>query len=549
MKRSTKRLILLLAALPVAVLLVGVVYMELMDYVEGVPRDFWTSIEWAAETLTTTGYGSDTHWNDPWMVAFVITMQFLGLFLVFLLFPVYVIPFFEEHFEARLPSALPAAKGKRYVLIYRYGPAVSVLIEELARYQRRVVVLEEDEETARRLHENRLEVVWIRHDLHELNFGNLGHAQAIVANGSDQDNAALLLISRDQNFVGPFYALMADPLHRQPLTTWGVAAAYTPVHVLAAALASRASRRIHPSVQGIQQLGQKLGVAELRIHNTSPLVEELLSHTQLRERHGIVILGIWRSGIFIPRTLVDTPLQAGDIIVAVGRQPALEGLGRLAVPLSQRGPIVIAGYGKVGRKVQQILTAAGEKTIVIDQTPGKGVDVVGNALDRETLKRAGVDIASALVLALSSDSESLFAATVIREFAPDVPLVARANQQQVVRRLYRVGADFALSVGQVAGQLLASHLLGEEYIELEQGLKLVKLGASGLTGRHPLRAGVRERTGCEVVAVERGEEVVVEFPDEFCIEAEDTVFLAGPPQALDAYYTAFQVKRSGIGED
>ena len=31
--------------------------------------------------------------------------------------------------------------------------------------------------------------------------------------------------------------------------------------------------------------------------------------------------------------------------------------------------------------MQQILTDAGERTVVIDLTPGEGVDVVGNALD------------------------------------------------------------------------------------------------------------------------------------------------------------------------
>jgi len=545
MKRSTKRLILLVAALPIAVLLVGLFYMELMSYVEGVPRDFWTSLEWAAETLTTTGYGSDTHWNHPLMVVFVIVVQFLGLFLVFLLFPVYVIPFFEERFEARLPSALPAPKGKPYVLIYRYGPAVSSLIEELVRYGNRVVILEENEKTARRLHDSGMEVVRTRHDLDELRYENIGHARAMLANGSDQDNAALLLIARDNGFEGPFYALMDDPLHRRPLTVWGAAAVYTPVHLLAAALASRASRRIHPSVQGIQQLGEHLGVAELRIHNSSPLAGEVLSQAQLRERHGIVVLGLWHGGGFVPRPVADMPLQPGDIIVAVGRQPALEGLDRLAVPLRRRGPIVIVGHGKVGRKVQQLLGDAGERTTVVDLIPGEGVDVVGNALDLDTLARAGITDASALVLALGSDSETLFAATMVREIDSDIPLVAKANRPRMVRRLYRVGADFALSMGQVAGQLLARHLLGEEYIELEQDLRLVKLEATGLTGRHPLRAGVRERTGCQLVAVESMGKVFVEFPDAFRIAADDAVFVAGSPPALEVYYSVYQSKSAG----
>jgi len=237
-------------------------------------------------------------------------------------------------------------------------------------------------------------------------------------------------------------------------------------------------------------------------------------------------------------------LTPGNIIVAIGRQDALERLGTLAVPLRRRGAIIIAGFGEVGRKVDQMLSDAGEETVTIDRTPGEGVDVVGSALDQGTLERAGVRAAGAVILALSNDSEGLFAATMVREFAPEVPLIARVNQPQTVHRLYRVGADFALSTGQVAGQLLAQHLLGEEYIRVEQDLKLVKVDASGLLGQHPLQARVHENTGCQVVAIERGDQVIVQFVEDFRVAEQDAVFLAGSPEALDAYHALFRARRS-----
>ena len=105
--RSTLRLLALLAALPAAVLVLGVLYMLGMTYLEGNPRGLLASVEWASETLTTTGYGADSRWQHPVMVVFVMLTQIAGLFLVFLIFPVYVLPFFEERFEARLARALP----------------------------------------------------------------------------------------------------------------------------------------------------------------------------------------------------------------------------------------------------------------------------------------------------------------------------------------------------------------------------------------------------------------------------------------------------------
>jgi Trk K+ transport system NAD-binding subunit len=509
--------------------------MEAMTYVEGVPRDFWASLEWASETLTTTGYGADSHWSRPLMTVFVIIVQFVGLFLVFLIFPVYLIPFFEERFEARIPADLPARRGAPYVLIYRYGPAVSTLMEELSRHGRRVLVLEEDAETARELQERRVPVVRVRRALEEMDFTDVVYASAIVANGNDHFNAALLLIVRDNGFAGPFYALIEDPLHRQPLTAWGATAVYTPAHVLAAALAARASRRIRPTVQGVQQLGEHLGVAELRIHKDSPLAGQTLARARMRQRHGVVVLGQWSSGEFVPRPLAETPLRVGDIIVAAGPEAALERLDSLAIPLTRLGPIVIAGFGEVGRKVRQMLADAGETTVVIDREATEGVDVVGNALDRETLVRAGVRDASAVVLALSKDSEGLFAATMVREFTPDTLLVVRANQPQTVHRLHRVGADFALATGQVAGRLLARHLLGEEYMDLERGLKLARVGAARLLDEHPLQWANRIGSACQIVAVERDSTVIVEFSRDFRIQVGDAVYMAGAPDALDTF--------------
>ena len=117
LKRSTRGLLLLLASLPVAVLVFALLYMAGMDYLEGDPRGFWWSIEWAAETLTTTGYGAFAPWTNPIMILLVIMAQFVGMFFLVQVFPVYVLPYLEERFEMRLPKALPSFRfGHKYAI-------------------------------------------------------------------------------------------------------------------------------------------------------------------------------------------------------------------------------------------------------------------------------------------------------------------------------------------------------------------------------------------------------------------------------------------------
>ncbi|ACV36079.1 ion channel [Accumulibacter sp.] len=72
LQRSTWRLIGLLFSMPTAVVLFGTVFMVASEYLEGKPMGFWSSLEWASETLTTTGYGAYAPWSHPLMIVFVI---------------------------------------------------------------------------------------------------------------------------------------------------------------------------------------------------------------------------------------------------------------------------------------------------------------------------------------------------------------------------------------------------------------------------------------------------------------------------------------------
>ena len=187
---------------------------------------------------------------------------------------------------------------------------------------------------------------------------------------------------------------------------------------------------------------------------------------------------------------------------------------------------------------------AGEEVTVIDDHAGPGVDLVGDVLDPELLRRAGIGHAQAVLLTMESDSETTFAAAVVRDLVTDAAVIASVDNADHVARVHRAGADFVLSIGQVAGQLLSFQILGEEAVSLQPQIKVVKTQAGGLAGQ-PLRvARVRERTGCLVIAIERAGAVVVDFPADFVVEADDVVYVSGTPATLAAYTTTFQTPRA-----
>ena len=149
MRRSYKRLLVFIGAIILLLIVVAVFYMAGMSYLENKPRTFWDALEWAGESLSTTGYGADSSWRHPLMVIYVVLVQLIGVFLVFLVFPVYLIPFLEERFETRLPQETPDAKD--HVVIFHHSPSVTTLLEELQRADITTVVIEEDQAEARRL--------------------------------------------------------------------------------------------------------------------------------------------------------------------------------------------------------------------------------------------------------------------------------------------------------------------------------------------------------------------------------------------------------------
>jgi Trk K+ transport system NAD-binding subunit len=521
-------------ALMLAAILVGMawLYMLGMDYFEGKPRTFWQALQWAAGTTSTTGFGIDTSWKHPAMIVFVVLAQFMGVGLFFVVLPIYLLPFLEARFETKLPSESTGVRN--HVVIFDYDATVATLLTELAQSGIPTVIIDEDEAQARHLLAQGHRIVYGNLDEGVLDKCNLGHARVLIVNSSDDRNAATILAARQLGYTGEIIALVEDPFHRHPMILSGASEAYTPRHVLGAALAARASPRVSPTVSGIQHLGHKLQVAEARIMRDSVLVGKTLDEAELGQHAGVSVIGQWVGGRLVSPPTPHMRLEPGGILVLVGSD---DGIARFVDlchgtrRLPRTGAFVIAGYGEVGRKVAELLTDAGEQTFTIDSHPDRGADLVGNVLDMKVLQQAGLEQAQALILALSADATAVFGTVIVRDLAPHLPVIARVNHAENVDRLYAAGADFALSVSQVSGQLLAFRLLGKESVAVDPELHVVKVGIHGLEAYHPKDEALREKTGCAVVAVERDAELLVEFPADFAFRPGDAAYICGSAEA------------------
>ena len=148
-----------------------------------------------------------------------------------------------------------STQARDHVVIFDYGPTVATLISELENAGIATVIIDEDESEARHLLALGHQVIFGSLDEGVLAKANLPQARALIANGSDDRNAATILAARQLGYGGEILALVEDPYHRQPMILAGATGAYTPRHVLGAALAARASQKVSPTVSGIAHLG------------------------------------------------------------------------------------------------------------------------------------------------------------------------------------------------------------------------------------------------------------------------------------------------------
>lgn len=310
--------------------------------------------------------------------------------------------------------------------------------------------------------------------------------------------------------------------------------------MLAASVAVRASARIGPRITGVQPLGNLLEVVEIRIHDKSPFVQKTLAESGILSDTGVHVVGQWVDDALHSAPSVDQLLRPGMILVVAGSPDSIKRLSEIVRPITREGRIVIAGYGDVGIKLVEMLKDADEEVCVIDNTEQSGVDLVGDILDTGILERAGLATARVVVLACENDSATLLAATVVRDYAPDLPIIACVALEDNIARIQQAGADFALSVSQVAGQLLAHHILGE-MVSQQAHIKLVKRVAGSLIGRHPLDSGIREQTQCTIVAVERAGEVIMDISPSLVLAEGDDIYICGTIDGLNRFYEAFPI--------
>jgi Trk K+ transport system NAD-binding subunit len=230
-------------------------------------------------------------------------------------------------------------------------------------------------------------------------------------------------------------------------------------------------------------------------------------------------------------------------MLAVGDEDSLERLNaetRAPTRRFRRGRTIILGHGEVGRQVADTLSEADVPYTVVDRTDSAVVDVVGDATDPAVLQEAGVPEARSVVLAIPDDTSTEFATLVTRDLNDTAEIIARSDSVEAVRKTYRAGADYVLSLATVIGRSIASAVLeSEDILAVDTNIDIVRTTATRLAGETLADARIRERTGCTVVAVERNGDLITDLGAGFRIRTDDELILAGTDEGTNRFVELF----------
>lgn len=510
----------------------------------GTEVSFLHSLQVVVETITATGYGSDAPWTSAEMNLLVTALELTGVGVFFLGLPAVFLPLFRDLLQPSVPTTV-ASDLEDHVIICTPTARAEALIAELEAYDIEPLVLEPDADRAASLRDRGRTIMHgDPESIDDLRAANLDRARALVADLADRTDTSIVLAAREIDESVPIVSVVDESSVEAYHRLAGADHVVTPRRALGRSMASKLTTAIDPDAGDAIDLGERLDLLEVPIHHGSDLAGGTLEELRLRDRFGVNVIGAWFRGEFDAPPAATRRLEPGTVLLVGGAPNNLNRLrGELGTPVRdhRRGETVVLGHGEVGRVVREALEDAGIPVTVVDRDDQAAVDVVGDATVTETLRAAGVPDARAVVIALGDDKTTQFATLVVRELTDTVEIIARANTSESVRKSYRAGGDYVLSLATVSGRSIAGHILERgEILSIGTNIEVVRTSATALEGRTIQSARVRERTGCTVVAIERDEELITDVSPTFRIEPGDALVIAGTDAGTNRFATTFK---------
>jgi Trk K+ transport system NAD-binding subunit len=532
------------------ILLYSALFHIVMDVFENEQHSWLTGLYWTLTVMSTLGFGDITFDSDVGRI-FSIVVLGSGVVLLLIMLPFAFIRFFyapwlEAQIRAKAPRKLPADMSG-HVIICRLDSITNGLVRKLKVNNIPYCILEPDLVVATRLQEEGMTVVAGEiDDAQTYHSMNINHARLLLANAEDPINTNILLTVRSLNKKVPIIAIAEED---DSLDIFSLSGATYPLP-LKTRLGESLAARVSVGVGTAHEVGRfkDLVIVEFLVHDTR-LSGVSLKEANLRERTGVNVVGIWKGGQ-LHAVHPDEPLADTSVPVAIGTPEQVERLnGVLGESPEPEHEVLVIGGGQVGMSTAVALKKRGIYVRLLDLNPELKEQLephcdqitIGNAADRATLDRAGINKVSAVALTTNDDAQNIHLAVYCRRLRPQLSIVSRITRERNIEAIYRAGADFVLSYASLGREFITAYLLGREPVLVGEGADFFSVDMPAtLQGKTLGRSGIGARTGLVVIAIEEGEETNTNPSPQTELNASARLIMLGTNEQRETFDEIFE---------
>ncbi|MFB6089715.1 MAG: TrkA family potassium uptake protein [Halobellus sp.] len=531
----------LIALVALVVVFTGA-YNLAMLRLEGVDQSVFASFEFVVQTMTTTGYGQDSGlWNHPVMFLLVAGMQLSGIAIGFFTLRLVIIPLFNDA-DVDLDDRLTPKRD--HVIVCEYRRDTAVLLDELRELGVDYVLISSDGERARDLSDEGYAVIHgSPQDNEAFERASIGSASAVITDAGEANVGTILTVESLRPDV-EIIALTDDSGMRDVLADAGADVVLSPHGVLGHRLAEKAVSSFETELSDTVDLGGDLEITEVPVGHGSRLIGARLRNSGIREETGSTVIAAWIDGELQLPPDPDAIIRPNTVLLVSGGHEELTALSEFTRPMRAFGRherVLVAGYGEVGQAAAARVREAGVETVTIDHREREGVDVVGDATEKETLREAGIESADAIIVGLPDDAAVLLTTVVARSLNPDVEILVRMTDTDATRKALNGGADYVLSVPRISARMVARELGGEDVLEPASQIRLVRASAAPFAGETLAGSGIYETTGCRVVAVEDETGLSSAVDPERVFSGGERIVVVGSDESIRQFHKRFDV--------
>lgn len=216
--------------------------------------------------------------------------------------------------------------------------------------------------------------------------------------------------------------------------------------------------------------------------------------------------------------------------------------------------VIIAGYGRNGRRAAQKLRAYGSEFVVIESDDEiinqhlRGGDILfieGDASEDNSLVSANIKAARALICTLGKDSDNVYTVITARQLNQDIKVISRASTLSAEGKLRAIGTDHVVMPEGVGGAHMATLVMSPGIVEFldtlsvegSSAINLEEIEVSQLTnlteGLELKDLALRQKTGCTVIGLKTPEgEFIVNPGADQKIAPNSRLFVLGKPHEI-----------------